>query len=404
MKKRIITITLALVLLVSMIAAPSAATATTVPDVLMGFCLDSSGSIGSSNWSLVRTGLANAIYDETIVPRDGSVEICIVTFSSSTSVILEPTVVTAANIESIKATILAMPYLNGSTAMGDGIAKCLDTMDNSPNFNNSAVWKVINLATDGQPNVSPSGYTHEGWVEHNVDLAVAAGIQELDVEAITTGPDTTWLATKIAYPDGTGAGVAPIVPPASYPPRPPDPNFMGFVRKCTTFEDYEGAVAQKLILILKGQLSLTPVDATNEVGDQHCVTATLLDGYLDPMEGKTIGFTVTGVNPTSGSDVTDSNGQAQFCYTGTNPGVDTITATWDDSQVSGQVLNSVATKTWTTTTTTTTETTFTAPPTTEVGGNVQPVNKLFILTPVIALGIAFLAVIGIIIRRRVTQR
>jgi hypothetical protein len=45
----------------------------------------------------------------------------------------------------------------------------------------------------------------------------------------------------------------------------------------------------------------------------------------------------------------------------------------------------------------------TTPPV-EVGGEIYPISKVWLLTPAIALAIAFLSVTGIIIRRRITQR
>jgi hypothetical protein len=65
--------------------------------------------------------------------------------------------------------------------------------------------------------------------------------------------------------------------------------------------------------------------------------------------------------------------------------------------------NTTTTTTDTTVTTETTDTTITTL-TTEVGGGVYPVNQFLLLTPVIALGVALLAVIGIIIRRRITRK
>lgn len=74
-------------------------------------------------------------------------------------------------------------------------------------------------------------------------------------------------------------------------------------------------------------LTLEPSSDSNPVGFLHTVTATLKDQNDDPLSGKTVNFTVTGVNPTSGSDVTNSSGQATFTYIGSTAGSDTITAT-----------------------------------------------------------------------------
>jgi len=73
-------------------------------------------------------------------------------------------------------------------------------------------------------------------------------------------------------------------------------------------------------------LVLTPETDTNTAGDQHCVTATVTAANGDPTPGITVQFSVSGANSASGSAITDGNGQAVFCYTGTNVGTDTISA------------------------------------------------------------------------------
>jgi Big-like domain-containing protein len=72
-----------------------------------------------------------------------------------------------------------------------------------------------------------------------------------------------------------------------------------------------------------------PPTATNTVDQQHCVIATVTDSFGNAVPGVTVLFRVTGANARSGSAVTDANGRATFCYTGTFPGADTITATAD---------------------------------------------------------------------------
>jgi hypothetical protein len=74
-------------------------------------------------------------------------------------------------------------------------------------------------------------------------------------------------------------------------------------------------------------LTLTPAAATNPVETQHCVTATVEDAMGRPVPDVTVQFTVTGSVNTSGSAVTDANGQATFCYMGPElPGADVIRA------------------------------------------------------------------------------
>ena len=75
------------------------------------------------------------------------------------------------------------------------------------------------------------------------------------------------------------------------------------------------------------ELELTPETATNEAGEEHCVTATVSDRFGNRTPGIVVRFSVTGANPQPSTvRTTDANGQAIFCYTGTRAGTDTISA------------------------------------------------------------------------------
>ena len=69
------------------------------------------------------------------------------------------------------------------------------------------------------------------------------------------------------------------------------------------------------------------------------MTATVTDDEDAPVVGVRVDFAVTGANPRTGFQVTDDEGQALFCYTGTHAGLDTIVATMG-------TLTDTATKTW----------------------------------------------------------
>ncbi len=73
-------------------------------------------------------------------------------------------------------------------------------------------------------------------------------------------------------------------------------------------------------------LILTPTTATNPVNTEHCVIATATDQDTVPLSGIRVDFDVTGVNPSSGFVFTNTSGNSEFCYIGTNVGMDTIIA------------------------------------------------------------------------------
>ena len=103
-------------------------------------------------------------------------------------------------------------------------------------------------------------------------------------------------------------------------------------------------------------LVLEPPGATNTVGDEHCVTATVRDAFGTPVPGVKVVFSVgpsvptTFPSPSSGTGTTDANGQATFCYTASLPGVDVIRAFADtdgDGVRDPGEPEGAATKTWT---------------------------------------------------------
>ena len=97
-------------------------------------------------------------------------------------------------------------------------------------------------------------------------------------------------------------------------------------------------------------LILTPATATNAVGSQHCVTATVRDVFGNPISGVIVRFTVTGAVNTTGAAPTNGSGQTIFCYTGPAlPGADAITAFADTNDNGSQnpgEPNGAATKSW----------------------------------------------------------
>lgn len=92
------------------------------------------------------------------------------------------------------------------------------------------------------------------------------------------------------------------------------------------------------------QLSLTPLTATNYVGQNHELTATLVDPAGAPIAGVTVTFSVTGVNTAGGTAMTGADGIAVWSYSGTTEGMDTIVAT--ATVDADELTSNPAYKTW----------------------------------------------------------
>lgn len=87
-------------------------------------------------------------------------------------------------------------------------------------------------------------------------------------------------------------------------------------------------------------VTLTPLTATGPINTQHCVNAAVADQFSQAVPGVRVDFTVTGVNPNTGFATANSGGVAQFCYTGTAIGTDSI------GGVVGTISGNTVTKIW----------------------------------------------------------
>lgn len=142
----------------------------------LGFALDGSGSVATSDYNLLRSGLSAAL---AAIPADGSVEISVVAYGSGASVVVTPTVLTAATLPTIQTIINTHAKAGGGTATDAAITTLANAMVGSTNYS-AALTSIINLATDGVPNSQVASV--------NAALAAAAaGIDALSIEAIGSG-------------------------------------------------------------------------------------------------------------------------------------------------------------------------------------------------------------------------
>lgn len=132
----------------------------------MAMILDGSGSISSSDWTLMKEGLARSIENSSIFPHDGNVELTVVQFGGTKAQVeLAPTIVTKNNYSAIGTKIRNIHQLTGSTPMSCGIRLAADQLRNIGKFNASK-RQIINLVTDGVANCYwTSGYNaiYQGW-------------------------------------------------------------------------------------------------------------------------------------------------------------------------------------------------------------------------------------------------
>lgn len=86
---------------------------------------------------------------------------------------------------------------------------------------------------------------------------------------------------------------------------------------------YPGGLSLSPIAVVSG-LDATPEFSVNPINTQHCIDGFVFDQNGQPVNGIRVDFEQRGANPGAGFAFSGANGIAQYCYTGTNPGMDTI--------------------------------------------------------------------------------
>jgi hypothetical protein len=251
--------------------------------------------------------------------------------------------------------------LIGYDGTADGVT--IDVVDGEFQVADGPLPTVFNAADPDNPDVSDSDFAWSaigGRVDSDGNELINADdchfglIGETDDAGLgdpTDGADILGNDAAMTNPCGFGSATGP------------DPAFNGLVDlnsdmtidaadscdDCFFGLDLDNGFVVESGVGVAETLDLTPATDTNDTGTAHTVTAHVEDSEGDPVEGVTVEFAVTGVNPTTGDAVTNASGDATFTYTGTIVGDDTITAFGDSD---GDGVNDVAepedtaTKTW----------------------------------------------------------
>ncbi|MFH1085917.1 MAG: vWA domain-containing protein, partial [Chloroflexota bacterium] len=265
MKKRVVLLTAFLAICLALGLAPAIQAQSPVR-VQLGFIIDGSGSMRPGDFDTLKYGLSRALTNESIVPRDGSVEICVVQIGvegaeGEVRQEMAPIAINANNMGSIRDRIMAIPKGNANTPTAGGIDMCTRLVTGSPYFA-GAERQVINILTDGWPN-DEAKYPREQFPTDEErfqrsaadalsarDAAQAAGIDELDAEMLGIGNNPTSLDWKQFFRD--------LVYPKPVAWVPPDPMRPGFAREIFSYYDVEPALYEKLAMVLYPTPTPTP--------------------------------------------------------------------------------------------------------------------------------------------------
>jgi hypothetical protein len=211
----------------------------------LGFLIDESGSIVAADFAKMKAGYASAIQ---ALPTDGSIEVTIFSFSSTTTQIVAPTVVTAASRAGIANAVNVHVQALGSTATAAGITAISNSMVHSAEFD-PALRSIINIATDGVPTVgAPSP---QAAAITAATSAETAGIDALTAEVIGGTTDPGFMIDIVFSP---GAGNGPcnncgvILPDGSTPPNPMTSK--PWVLMVNNYDDFDRAINAKVQAIV----------------------------------------------------------------------------------------------------------------------------------------------------------
>jgi len=194
----------------------------------LALLVDVSGSVSAAEYTLQKTGYINAFNDPTIqaaiasFAASGGIAVTYVEWSANNqqSTQVGWTQITnaaeaAAFASAIGGTTRAY---NGNTAPGDAIEYGIGLFAN--NFEGTR--KVIDVSGDGASNAEPTPYGNAGNAAHWAAAALASGITVNGLAILGESGLQAWYQNNIVTPGGGSLYIA------------------------ATFDDFEGAVAQKI--------------------------------------------------------------------------------------------------------------------------------------------------------------
>jgi len=342
MKKRIFSLVGLLMVLAMVLPASSPPPVRAVEDVVevqLAMILDGSGSISSSDWTVIVNGLADAVGNSSCVPQDGSVELTVVQFGGDglhnwAKPEVGPVVITSANAATVASQIRAIIQMGGATPLACGIYLAADTLAGSSKFDPD-IKQALNLVTDGEPNCccndDDDPYESDGCrgtdaytsAEEARDYAITtlnmtATQDEFDAEGIgITEANRNWLRDYIVWPQP-----GYIAPPFDQGP--------GWVRVVEDVEEFAETICEKFEIVLSG--SITAHKFNDLEGDGHVDPGNYgLEGWTMTLYG---GSDCTGEPLNSGT--TDSDGN--FVFTGLEAGTYSVKETLKDGWTNSTAL------------------------------------------------------------------
>jgi len=241
------------ILLAGALAATTMLGATTASAgiIQLGFILDRSGSVPEPDWGVITTGLADAM-DNIPLPGDDTYEVSVVTFASSATIaIANRALTTVAEVDALKADILALDTAADDTSGLTDYQAAFTAMQDALNNTTGVSFSYVNFATDGVPTDSsgPGSDNADGIAARNALIAdvnsnnigssgpkINISIEGIDISASAASN----LQDNYCYPGPCDTSV-----PYNFPTQ-------GFYIGVDTAAQYAAAIDNK-VLVVTGQ-------------------------------------------------------------------------------------------------------------------------------------------------------
>lgn len=230
----------------------------------LGFVLDGSGSVSTTNYNTARTALAQALGQ---IPTSGTNQyrIAVTSFGTSSGVnVVLPTIVTSTNIAGIQSSVANATKAGGVTNTSGAISYMTSLFANDGGLGDTT---LINITTDGAANNSGLNSTNSQLAAEVAALAAwNAGVDGISFEAVGSGVSSASAQNNMARIAGLGtSGLASAGVVLSAGDPIPNATTTGFVIPVSNFEAYSDAINAKIGQVIidtgGGDPSVVPLPA-----------------------------------------------------------------------------------------------------------------------------------------------
>ncbi|MFC3120820.1 vWA domain-containing protein [Agaribacter flavus] len=213
----------------------------------LGFSLDESGSVGTTNFNTTRDALADAL---AVIPTTGAIEyrIAVTTFASGFTSVIAPTIVTSSNLAALQAQLRATTFNGGGT----NTAGAIDNLTSLFSAYSSDLT-LFNITTDGSPN-------SQSAAENSALAAFNSFVDGISFEAVGSGITNATSLARMARIAGLGtSGVAADGVIVNDITAIPNAATTGFVIPVSDFAAYSAAITAKIGQIVTDTGGADPV-------------------------------------------------------------------------------------------------------------------------------------------------